>query len=125
MEADMVNKERILQNFSYLVEIDSLSFGERAMADVLIKSLNELGFEVREDDAGKYYGGNCGNVYGYLKGTLEGEALLFSAHMDTVEPGVKKKAVLQEDGTITSDGSTILGADDLSGLSPYWRLSER
>ncbi len=116
MEADMVNKERILQNFSYLVEIDSLSFGERAMADVLIKSLNELGFEVREDDAGKYYGGNCGNVYGYLKGTLEGEALLFSAHMDTVEPGVKKKAVLQEDGTITSDGSTILGADDLSGI---------
>lgn len=27
-----------------------------------------------------------------------------------------KKAVLHEDGTITSDGSTVLGADDLSGV---------
>lgn len=112
----MVSRERILQNFSQLVEIDSLSFGERAMADVLKKSLIELGFEVKEDDAGKHYGGNCGNVYGYLEGALKGDTILFSSHMDTVEPGLKKKAVVQEDGTITSDGSTILGADDLSGI---------
>lgn len=112
----MVNRERILQNFSQLVEIDSLSFGERDMADVLIKSLIELGFEVKEDDAGKHYGGNCGNVYGYLEGTLQGDTILFSSHMDTVEPGLMKKAVVQEDGTITSDGNTILGADDLSGI---------
>ncbi len=112
----MVNKERILHDFCSLVEVDSLSFGERAMADLLKKSLIELGFEVQEDDAGKYYGGNCGNLYGYLKGTLEGGAILFSAHMDTVTPGLRKKAVVQKDGTITSDGSTILGADDLSGI---------
>jgi tripeptide aminopeptidase len=36
--------------------------------------------------------------------------------MDTVEPGIGKKPILQEDGTITSDGSTVLGADDLSGV---------
>ncbi len=112
----MVNKERILRDFCSLIEIDSISFGERAMADVLKMHLTELGFEVKEDDAGKYYGGNCGNVYGYLEGSLGGGVMLFSAHMDTVEPGLKKRAVLQEDGTITSDGSTILGADDLSGI---------
>jgi tripeptide aminopeptidase len=36
--------------------------------------------------------------------------------MDTVEPSRGKKAVLHEDGTITSDGSSVLGADDVSGI---------
>ncbi len=112
----MVNKIRILEEFCRLVEIDSLSFGERELADLLKIKLVELGFSVKEDDAGKYYGGNCGNIYGYLEGTQIGDPLLFSAHMDTVGPGRRKKAVIQEDGTITSDGSTVLGADDLSGI---------
>ena len=57
------------------------------------------------------------NLYGYLKGTVPGQPLLFSAHLDTVKPGIGKKAVLREDGTITSDGTTVLGADDVSGLT--------
>jgi len=36
--------------------------------------------------------------------------------MDTVEPGNNKIAVVHEDGLITSDGTTVLGADDLSGV---------
>jgi tripeptide aminopeptidase len=36
--------------------------------------------------------------------------------MDTVEPGLHKKAIVHEDGKITSDGSTVLGADDVSGV---------
>lgn len=112
----MVNRTRIIEEFCSLVEIDALSYQERAIADVLKKSLLELGFEVKEDDAGAHYSGNCGNIYGYLEGTLIGEPLLFSAHMDTVGPGTNKKAVVQADGTITSDGSTVLGADDLSGI---------
>jgi tripeptide aminopeptidase len=36
--------------------------------------------------------------------------------MDTVEPGSNKKAVVQDDHTITSDGTTVLGADDVSGI---------
>ncbi|HWT27756.1 MAG TPA: M20/M25/M40 family metallo-hydrolase [Mobilitalea sp.] len=112
----MVNKTRITEEFCSLVEIDSLSFQEREIADIIKKSLSNLGFTVKEDDAGKHYSGNCGNIYGYLEGELEGEPLLFSAHLDTVGPGVNKKAIVHEDGTITSDGSTVLGADDLSGI---------
>lgn len=112
----MVNKNRIADEFCSLVRIDSLSFGEREMAEVLKKSMVELGFAVKEDEAGSCYGGNCGNIYGYLEGTIVGETLLFSAHMDTVGPGLNKKAVIQSDGTITSDGSTVLGADDISGI---------
>ncbi len=112
----MVNKERMTKEFCRLVSIDAIPFRERDMADALRLSLTELGFEVIEDQAGEHFNSSCGNLYGILKGELEGTPILFSAHMDTVEPGLNKKAVLHEDGTITSDGTTVLGADDLSGV---------
>lgn len=113
----MINRERITKEFCDLVAIDSIPFHERRMADVLIHKLEELDFQVEEDNTGQeIYQGNCGNVYGFLKGELEGDPILFSAHMDTVEPGLNKKAIVHEDGTITSDGTTVLGADDLSGV---------
>ena len=37
--------------------------------------------------------------------------------MDTVQPALNKKAQLHPDGTITSDGTTVLGADDVPGLA--------
>jgi tripeptide aminopeptidase len=112
----MINKNRVIDEFIELVAIDSPSFGEREIADVLIAKLQELGFSVSEDDAGKAYGSNCGNVYGFLEGELEGEPILFSAHMDTVPPALNKRAILQPDGRITSAGDTVLGADDIAGL---------
>ena len=112
----MVNKSRILEEFCTLVGIDALSYHEREIADILKLYLSELGFEVKEDNAGTFYDGNCGNIYGYLAGDLKEDPLLFSAHMDTVGPGHNKKAVVHEDGLITSDGNTVLGADDISGI---------
>ena len=112
----MVNKSRILKEFCKLVGIDALSYQEREIADILKLYLSELGFEVKEDNAGTFYDGNCGNIYGYLAGDLKEDPLLFSAHMDTVGPGHNKKAVVHEDGLITSDGNTVLGADDISGI---------
>ena len=112
----VINTERIKQEFIQLTAIDSVSFREREMADCLIGKLKELGFEVREDNAGAGYGGNAGNVYGFLKGTLPGEPILFVAHMDTVQPGNGKKADFHEDGKITSGGNTVLGADDVAGI---------
>lgn len=112
-----VDKDRMVREFAELVEIDSVSFRERKMADVLIKKLEELGFSVREDDAAGRIGSNAGNLYAYLEGSLEGEPILFSSHMDTVEPGIGKHAVLHDDGKITSRGDTVLGADDVAGLS--------
>lgn len=112
----MVNRERIKKEFCRLVAVDSTAFHEREMADLLKSSLIELGFSVEEDSVGECYRGTSGNIYAYLPGILEGEPLLFSAHMDTVEPGRNKKAIIHKDGTITSDGTTVLGADDLSGV---------
>jgi tripeptide aminopeptidase len=112
----MINKERITKEFCELVAIDAIPFKERAMADALTKKLVELGFDVTEDKTCDQYHGTSGNLYGYLQGEMEGDPILLSAHLDTVEPGLNKKAILHKDGTITSDGTTVLGADDLAGV---------
>lgn len=111
-----IQPERMIAEFMELSAIDSVSFKERRMADVLKEKLKGLGVSVYEDDAAVHYGSEAGNLYGYLKGTLPGDPILFSSHMDTVEPGIGKKAVLQEDGRITSDGTSVLGADDVTGI---------
>lgn len=112
----MVNAERITALLVDLCATDSGSRNERLMADKLKPMLEELGFTVREDDAGSKVGGNAGNLYARLEGTAPGQPLLFSAHMDRVTPGLGVKPAIQGDAII-SDGSTILGADDAAGIA--------
>lgn len=111
-----VNEQRAVDEFQELTAIDAPSFGERQMADRLIVKLKELGFEVEEDNAGKHFGGNAGNLYAYLPGDLPGDPVLLSGHMDTVEPSKGKKGIIGEDGVIRSAGKAVLGADDVAGL---------
>lgn len=111
-----INEARIRAEFDELARIDSESFGERQMADRLKEKLAELGIQAKEDDTAEKIGGNAGNLFGTLKGGLSGTPILLSGHMDTVAPGIGKKPVFHEDGTITSDGTTVLGADDLTGV---------
>ena len=117
-----INQKRLVKHFIELTEIDSPSFQEREMADYLQRELKRLAVVVHEDDSAERIGGNSGNIYGCLpaKGRRKGEAaapLLFLAHMDTVEPARFRKAILHDDGRITSDGSTVLGADDQAALA--------
>ena len=74
-----VNEERLTRTFQRLVSIDSPSFGEREMADVLKAELRRLGFLAEEDEGGRAYKGTAGNVYGFRKGKLPGSPLLFAA----------------------------------------------
>lgn len=111
----MINKERMIKEFIELTSIDSLTRQERQMADCLTKKLNDIGYEVYEDDAGKKIGGNSGNLICNIKGTKNVPTVLLMAHMDTVTPGMGKKAVI-EGGYIKSDGTTVLGGDDLAGV---------
>lgn len=116
MFKDLINEKKLIQLFLEFAGIDSVSFKERQLADTLKAKLKELNIEPKEDNAGEILGGNAGNVFGYLKGDIEGAPLLFSAHMDTVEPGIGKKPVVIN-GKITSTGDTVLGADDVGGIS--------
>lgn len=102
----MINRERLLKNFLEYVAIDSESGNEAAMAARLSSELAGLGGEVSVDGAG--------NVTARFKG--EEPAIMLSAHMDTVTPGKGIKPII-EDGVIHTDGSTILGGDDKSGVA--------
>ena len=104
----MINKERLILEFIRLTGFDAESGEEAVIAADLTRRLLSLGLTVSPD--------NAGNLYAFLEGTVPGEPRLFAAHMDTVSPGKSKRAVLCTDGTIRSDGTTVLGADDISGL---------
>ena len=116
----MIDAERLLSEFQTLVSFDAESFHEGRIKEYLKEKLCSLGLTVTEDDAAEKLGSGpegAGNLLGRLKGKEEGPPLLFSAHMDTVSPGRGKRAVFHEDGTITSGGDTVLGADDAAGLA--------
>jgi tripeptide aminopeptidase len=112
-----MNRKRLLDTFSELVSIYSPSLTERLVCDYLKTNLSVLGFSLNEDLVGEKIGGNSGNLYGFLPGDESLEPLLFSAHMDTVEPASGKIAIFHDDGLITSNGETILGSDALSGIA--------
>ena len=112
-----INKDRIVSEFTKLVSIDSRSFEEKEISVYIKKQLVSLGVSVFEDNAGKLLNGSCGNIYAFKEGDISLNPLLFCAHMDTVEPCNKKEVVIDEDGVIRSNGKTILGADDCSGIA--------
>ena len=113
---DMINRKRLAETFKFLVQIDSVSKEEGIIANEIKKILESLGAETFVDNAGDKIGGNSGNLIAKFKGNTQAPPLLLNAHMDTVEPGRGVSAVL-ENGTFTSDGTTILGADDKSAIA--------
>jgi len=112
----MVNRDRLAETFKFLAEIDSISKEERAISGEIKKILESMGAETWVDGAGDKIGGDTGNLIAKFKGSRQAPPLLLNAHMDTVEPGKGVTAVLA-DGVFTSDGTTILGADDKSAIA--------
>lgn len=112
-----INKQRLIEEFMELVQIDSETGDEREIASVLKEKFSELGLEVIEDDAKSKTGHGAGNLICTLKGTKEHvDPIYFTSHMDTVVPGKGVKPSIKDD-YIVSDGTTILGADDKAGLA--------
>lgn len=104
--------EKVISHFKKLVNINSPSKKEKPMADYLVDRLKELNFQVTVDKGGKNMG-DTGNVIGKRDG--KGQPLLLCAHMDTVE-STENIVIKDEEGRISTDGTTILGADDKAGL---------
>lgn len=112
----MVNSKRLAETFKFLVEIDSVSKEEGAISSEIGSILESMGAEIFIDNAGDGIGGDTGNLIAKFKGNVTAPPLLLNAHMDTVEPGRGITAVLKN-GIFTSDGTTILGADDKSAIA--------
>ncbi len=97
---------RVTQTFMDLVQVDSVSGKEQAFADYLVRHLEPLTDHVQKDA--------YGNIYARIDGT--GQPLFYSAHLDTVEPGIGIKPQVK-DGYLVSDGTTILGVDNKAALA--------
>jgi len=102
----VIDEQRLLRTFIELVQIDSPSGEEAAIAQHLEERFRALGMSVRRDE--------LNNLVATLPG--EGVPVMLAAHMDTVMPGHGIKPVVR-DGVVYSDGTTILGGDDKAGVS--------
>lgn len=114
-------QDEIAQIFAKLVEIDSPSLGEHRMAEQVKELFGNLAIQLTEDSSSEMTGSDSGNLYAYVPGTMPGDPILFAAHMDTVMPANGKQAIFHSDGRITSDGTTVLGADDLAAVTAIYK----
>jgi tripeptide aminopeptidase len=107
----MINQQRLVQTFLDLVQIDSPSGDESAIAEFVAARLRDLGAEVQVD--GMF------NVTAKLPGygvKQNAKPLFLNAHTDNVAPARGIKPIVAG-GQIASDGTTVLGADDLAGVT--------
>ncbi len=112
-----LNKKRLLDTFLELARIDSEFGKEKQMQEKVVAELKKCGAHVRVDHVGKTYATNAqGNVIASLPGNIPSQPFVLFTHMDTVSPGSGVKPVVKKD-CVTSDGTTILGADDKAGVA--------
>ncbi len=102
----MIDANRLLNTFLDLVRVSSPSGQEEAIGRTLADKMRSLGLVPQRDAAG--------NLFAATEGV--GEALLLTAHMDTVSPGEDVRPEVR-DGVVYSDGTTVLGGDDKSGVA--------
>lgn len=109
-----VDQNRLVDNFVKLVKIDSESGNEKEVALEIEAQLQALGFAVERLFVPETLS-NGFNIYAKLPGQLDGSIVL-SCHMDTVTPGNGIEPIIK-DGIISTNGETILGGDDKSGIA--------
>jgi tripeptide aminopeptidase len=107
--------ERLLQTFLDMVRIDSPSGEEDAMRDYLIRRVEAHGLPHQTDEGGNLIVEIPGHA------TSHDSILVLSGHMDVVPPCLGIQPNVKGEGLariISSDNTTVLGADDKSGLAP-------
>jgi tripeptide aminopeptidase len=108
--------EEVLALFIELAELPSPPGGERAVADLVIRYVGDLGLEIDEDDAGDRIGSSAGNLLCRLPARDGGMPLFLCAHLDTVPPEGPIEPVV-DDGVVRNAAGTILGADNKAAVA--------
>lgn len=112
-----IQAERLAETFTRLCEIDSPSRQEGRICAQLRKIFTELdATEIIEDESSVITGSECGNLIARFPGDPCRVPVFFSCHMDTVRPAQNVK-VKRSGDLFTSQGDTILGSDDKSGIA--------
>jgi tripeptide aminopeptidase len=117
-------RQRLLDDFIRLCEIESPSRHERAVADAVRADLEALGLDVEEDDTGTDTGSESGNLLARIPGPEGGRTVLLCAHLDTV-PLAAPIEVVRENGVLTNRHETILGADNKAAVATILGTARR
>jgi tripeptide aminopeptidase len=115
-EKDDSMKLNVVDEFVALASINSPSRREGAVARYLTERIGQLGLTATVDDSAALSGSDTGNIVVRVPGNAPGPTIMLCAHMDTVGPTEGMVPVLR-DGVITSNGETVLGADDKAGIA--------
>jgi tripeptide aminopeptidase len=114
--ASAAERERLLDDFVRLCEIESPSKAERNVADVVRAELQSLGLHVEEDDSAQDTGSDVGNLLARIPGPDASPTILLCAHLDTV-PLSAPVEVVQDNGVLSNRNEAILGADDKAAVA--------
>ncbi|MEA2330184.1 MAG: tripeptide aminopeptidase [Thermoleophilaceae bacterium] len=122
--ASAAERERLLDDFIRLCEIESPSRRERAVADAVRAELEALGLEVEEDDSGVETGSDAGNLLARIAGPEGARTILLCAHLDTV-PLAGPVEVARENGVLSNRHEAILGADNKAAVATILGAARR
>jgi len=113
-ETEKIMVERLVSLFLSLVAIDSPSGKEENLRSHVLGLLQVQGIPYQQDA--------YGNVLAFVN-CKENPPLTIACHLDTVPNAVGVKSII-DDGVITSDGTTALGADDKIAVALALLLAE-
>jgi tripeptide aminopeptidase len=122
--ASTAERERLLDDFVRLCEIESPSRSERAVADAVRQELEGLGLEVEEDDTAAETGSDAGNLLARIEGPEGARTILLCAHLDTV-PLAGPVEVVRENGVLSNRHEAILGADNKAAVATILAAARR
>ena len=117
-------RERLLEDFVRLCEIESPSRRERGVADAVTGELHALGLEGGEDQSPSETGADAGNLLARVPGTGGERTVLLCAHMDTV-PLAGPVEVVREEGFFRNRHEAILGADNKVAVAVLLGVARR
>ncbi|WP_430602333.1 peptidase T-like protein [Enterococcus sp. DIV0724b] len=118
-----MNKQRLVDTFTELVKVASVSRQEGEFVRLLSTKLTSLGLTVIEDDSMETTQLGSNNLIAKYTGNLAKEPIFFSCHVDTVEPG-EGIEVVEKNDILYSKGETILAADNKAGIAILLEMME-
>jgi tripeptide aminopeptidase len=122
--ASREEKDRLIDEFVRLCELESPSRKERACVDAVANELRRLGLDVHEDSTGSETGSDSGNLIARIPGPEESRTIMLCAHLDTV-PLEGPVEVARENGLLTNRHEAILGADNKAAVAVIIEVARR
>jgi tripeptide aminopeptidase len=122
--ASAAERERMLDDFVRLCEIESPSRSERAVAQAVRAELEGLGLAVEEDGSAAETGSDTGNLFARIDAPPDSRTILLCAHLDTV-PLAAPVEVQRENGVLRNRHEAILGADNKAAVATILAAARR